>query len=239
MDIPTDDWPFLHLIKRSIPSFYMRAMVVMAVFLGILLLVIHFATAKANKALAPGSNFTKIAFALMGAAFLLLETKSIIQFSLLFGTTWINNSLVFLGVLVLVLAANWSAYLLRGKAAVKWIFLLLIISSLLPLLYPLGNLLSIESVALRFLFASLLTFSPIYFANLIFSVTFRDQVVPAHMFGWNLIGAMMGGVLEYTSMLLGYNRLAALVALLYILTFIFLLIAKGQKEKGEKAKAAV
>ena len=35
----------------------------------------------------------------MGAAFLLLETKSVVQFALLFGTTWFVNALVFLGVL--------------------------------------------------------------------------------------------------------------------------------------------
>src|SRR5262249_32644211 len=42
----------------------------------------------------------------MGLAFLLLETKSVVQFSLLFGTTWLNNSLVFLAVLMFVLLAN-------------------------------------------------------------------------------------------------------------------------------------
>ena len=41
----------------------------------------------------------------MGAAFLLLETKSVVQFALLFGTTWFVNALVFLGVLLSVLLA--------------------------------------------------------------------------------------------------------------------------------------
>ena len=41
----------------------------------------------------------------MGAAFLLLETKNIATFALLFGTTWLVNALVFAGVLVIVLAA--------------------------------------------------------------------------------------------------------------------------------------
>lgn len=35
----------------------------------------------------------------MGAAFMLLEAKNIVQFALLFGTTWQVNSLVFAGVL--------------------------------------------------------------------------------------------------------------------------------------------
>ena len=36
----------------------------------------------------------------MGAAFLLLETNYVVQFALLFGTTWLVNALVFAGVLV-------------------------------------------------------------------------------------------------------------------------------------------
>jgi hypothetical protein len=42
---------------------------------------------------------------LLGAAFLLLETKSVTGFALLFGTTWVVNALVFAVVLLAVLAA--------------------------------------------------------------------------------------------------------------------------------------
>ncbi len=41
----------------------------------------------------------------LGVAFLLLETKSVVQFALLFGTTWLVNALVFIGVLLSVLLA--------------------------------------------------------------------------------------------------------------------------------------
>ena len=53
----------------------------------------------------------------MGAAFMLLETKSVVQFALLFGTTWFVNALVFAGVLLAVLAAvGWG--LVAGLARV-------------------------------------------------------------------------------------------------------------------------
>ena len=42
---------------------------------------------------------------LLGAAFLLLETRAITMFALLFGTTWLVNALVFTGVLLAVLLA--------------------------------------------------------------------------------------------------------------------------------------
>ena len=48
-------------------------------------------------------RYTDLAF--MGAAFLLLETKNVVQFALLFGTTWFVNSLVFAGVLLSVYLA--------------------------------------------------------------------------------------------------------------------------------------
>ena len=54
-----------------------------------------------------------IDLAFMGAAFLLLETKNIIQFALLFGTTWFVNSLVFAGVLLAVYLAVETARRVR------------------------------------------------------------------------------------------------------------------------------
>src|SRR4029079_17361523 len=45
-------------------------------------------------------------FFLLGAAFMLLETKSIIQFALLWGSTWIVASLAIAAVLIMALAAN-------------------------------------------------------------------------------------------------------------------------------------
>ena len=42
---------------------------------------------------------------LLGAAFLLLETRGVTGFALLFGTTWVVNAVVFAGVLLVVLCA--------------------------------------------------------------------------------------------------------------------------------------
>ena len=169
----------------------------------------------------------KLAFVLMGIAFLVLETKSVIQFSLLFGTTWLNNSLIFLAVLLLVLAANWTATVLENTRPVLWtIYGLLLISALFPLIYPLSNLLNIDSTFVRFVAASLMTFSPIYFANLIFSLTFKDQKIAEHVFGWNLLGATFGGIVEYGSMAWGYNVLSFVIAICYSAVFLMLLGAR-------------
>jgi hypothetical protein len=39
-------------------------------------------------------------------------------------------------------------------------------------------------------------------------------------FGANLLGAMLGGVLEYTAIVFGYRNLLIVVALLYALAFV-------------------
>jgi hypothetical protein len=227
-----DDWPFPYLRRRDLPPIYLGAMALLLAYgAGVFLLVQRRLRRGAGVAAAAIPLSLKLAFALMGAAFLLLETKSIIQFSLLFGTTWLNNSLVFLGVLLLVLAANWTAQVVRGRWLWWAVLPLLLASSLAPLFYPLANLLYLEHEGLRFAAASLLTFSPVFFANLLFSLAFRDQHTAEHLFGWNLFGATLGGVLEYSSMAIGYGALAVVVALCYAAAFA--LLARGGALRAE------
>jgi hypothetical protein len=240
VEVPTDDWPFLYLRGRGIPVAYGWAMAGMTAFVLLLMTALHLSTRKKEQYGGKGRLLVKSAFVLMGVAFLLLETKGVIQFSLLFGTTWLNSSLVFGAVLVMVLAANWVAET-RGltKKHLPMIYVLLIASALVTLLFPLRNLLHIHSGVVRFLLASVMTFSPIFFANLMFSLTFRDVEIAEHVFGWNLIGATIGGVLEYSSMLLGYNLLAVIVAFCYTGVFVMLLLANRMSRAGEATAADV
>ncbi|MBA4388931.1 MAG: hypothetical protein C0404_13190 [Verrucomicrobia bacterium] len=226
IDIPTDDWPFLYLQNMGIPSFYLKAMAGMAVFIGLMMVVLQFTSRNPDGQDNRGMLLTKTAFVLMGVAFLLLETKSVIQFSLLFGTTWINSSLVFLSVLVLVLLANWTAYFLKSDKVLPVAYALLICSCLLVLVYPLSNLLYFDNRTIRFALAAIMTFSPVFFANLIFSIVFRNQRVAEHLFGWNLLGATLGGVAEYFSMAVGYNSLTIFVAVCYTCVFILIRLAR-------------
>ncbi|MCZ7585730.1 MAG: hypothetical protein M5R36_21705 [Deltaproteobacteria bacterium] len=223
---PTDDWPFLYLKERGLPSIYLKAMLVMGVWIAGLFALLYVFDRRTDRGTSAPRTLVKGAFIFMGVAFLLLETKSVIQFALLFGTTWVNNSLVFLAILLLILAANWTAVLLKDRRVLIPVFVLLIASSLLPLAYPLGRLLEIDSRLVRFAAASLLTFSPIFFANLVFSLAFRDQNAAERLFGWNLLGATIGGTLEYVSMALGYNALAIIVAICYLLVFACLMLAR-------------
>jgi hypothetical protein len=154
----------------------------------------------------------------MGAAFLLLETKSLVQFALLFGTTWFVNALVFAGVLVAVLAAvEVSRRVVVRQPA--WLYLGLLAALAAAWAVPASALLGMPS-APRFVLAVLLAFTPIFLANLVFAQRFRDVGDSTVAFGSNLLGSMVGGVLEYTSLIFGYRWLLVLVAVLYGLAFL-------------------
>ena len=238
--VPTDDWPFLYLKARGIPGMYQGVMASLVTVIALLLAGLHWRTRALESQPQKGALAVKLAFVCMGVAFMLLETKGVIQFSLLFGTTWQNNSFIFLAVLVSVLAANVSVQALGARSQkLQWTFYILLLASVLAtLVYPLGHLLAVESTTLRFLAASAFVFLPIYFANLIFSSQFQKLRVAEHVYGWNLLGATFGGVVEYSSMALGYAALSVVVALLYSAVFLLLLYAQRRSSDAVAASAA-
>ena len=94
----TDDWPFLYLRERFIAPYYLAAL---AIIIAFAVLLVGRAAQRSGTSLRQFSPH----FFVLGIAFLLLETKSLATFSLLFGTTWIVNALVFFAVLASVLLA--------------------------------------------------------------------------------------------------------------------------------------
>ena len=154
----------------------------------------------------------------MGAAFLLLETKSVVQFALLFGTTWFVNALVFAGVLVSILAAVHVASrveLRRPGPLYAAVFVALGVAWAVPaaalLALPLWP---------RLVAGVSIAFAPIFLANLVFSRRFRKTGDSTLAFATNLLGAMLGGVLEYASLVVGYRPLLLVVAALYGIAFL-------------------
>ena len=98
-DVPapaTDNHPFPYLHTNVLPPIYVWTLLLVL----IVSLVAVRVTAGPLKQMLPYADLF-----FMGVAFLLLETKSVVQFALLFGTTWLVNALVFAGVLTSVLIA--------------------------------------------------------------------------------------------------------------------------------------
>ena len=100
----SDDRPFPYLADRAIPRFYLE-------MLGLILLASILLVRVTAGPLRQMRPYVDLFF--MGAAFLLLETKNVVQFALLFGTTWVVNAAVFAGVLLSVLAAIETARRVR------------------------------------------------------------------------------------------------------------------------------
>jgi Spermine/spermidine synthase domain len=205
----TDDHPFVYLDGNSIPSLYL-------VTLGLILLASIVLVRPVSGPYRKMAGFIDLFF--MGAAFMLLETKNIVQFALLFGTTWFVNALVTAGVLVAVFAAvEVSRYVRVRRPAL--LYLCLLAALVVAWAIPPSALLSLSPLP-RFVAAVAIAFAPIFLANMVFSQRFRDTGDSTTAFGANLLGAMIGGILEYLSLIVGYQWLLVLVALLYALAFI-------------------
>lgn len=206
----TDDHPFPYLASSTIPSFYWW--MITLILAGALVLI-----------RATGVPLRRMArfvdLACMGASFTLLETKNVVQFALLFGTTWFVNSLVFAGVLLSVYAAIETARHVRlPRPAALYVVLLAALA--LAWVVPQADLLDLAVVP-RFLAATALAFAPVFIANLVFAQRFREAGSMTTAFGANLLGAIVGALLEYLALVTGYRFLLVVVALLYGLAFVF------------------
>ena len=207
----TDDHPFPYLLKNTIPSSYvwMLALILAASLIAVWLF--------GSRSFRKMGGYLDLAF--MGAAFLLLETKNIVQFALLFGSTWLVNALVTVAILVAVYLAVETARHVKLPPPVV-LYAALIASLVLTWLIPQDDLLTLP-IAARFLAGGALAFAPVFIANLIFAQRFSDVETTTTAFAANLLGAMVGGALEYLALITGYRFLLILVGVLYALAFGF------------------
>jgi hypothetical protein len=220
----TDDHPFPYLLHRSIPTIYLGA-------LGAILLVTLLAVRLAGVRIRSTLRYTDMF--LLGAAFMLLETKNVIGFALYFGTTWLVNALVFFGVLLSVLAAVEVRRRLRHVNQ-PLLQLMLFGSLAIAWLVPTQAVLSLPPAG-RLAAAIALAFAPIFCANLIFSDRLALAPDPTSAFGANLLGALTGGALEYLALVTGYQALLLVVALLYLGACVAMRFA-GRGSGGQAAR---
>jgi hypothetical protein len=199
----TDDWPYLYLRTRTVPPAYWQALLL----IGVACLVLF--RRSFPTVLHPNWHFW-----FLGAAFLLVEFKSITELALLFGTTWIVNALAVSGVLLMVLLAN-LVVLWRSRINLRLVYVLLFGSLALAYYFPLDRLIGL-SPAVRALGSLVLLFLPLFFAGLIFGESLRRAGKTAGPLASNLSGSVAGGVLEYGSLLWGIKSLYVIAAVVYV-----------------------
>jgi SAM-dependent methyltransferase len=206
----TDDWPFLYMKDRHLPAHYVKALGIVLLFS----LVSVWLTLHALGARGSGSAGWSWQFFLLGAGFMLLETKSIIQFALLWGSTWVVASLAIASVLTMALLAN--AIVARKAITRPWLIGGALVALLaLNYVIPIGRV-TFDSRAAESIFYSALVFSPILCAGLLFGSAIAKSTALTRDYGINLLGAMVGGVSEYLSLVTGFRALLLVIALCYI-----------------------
>ncbi len=220
--VTTDDWPFLYLRPDTFPTGYVT----------MLACILVLAAAGARIAFGKrvyGSGFDLVLF-LMGAAFLLIETRGVTDLSLLFGSTWIVNSSVFAGVLVMALAANLMVQRFPPRDLTPY-FVALFAALVISYLIRPSQLLPLSMLG-RGVAGGLLNALPIAFAGVIFSTLLARSEDATSSLGSNLVGAMAGGCLEYASIVTGLRFLTAIAIALYGAAFV--LVARARSRSGTR-----
>ncbi len=207
---PHDDWPYLYLARPTIPAHYLK---MLGLVLLISLVMVGAATGRRPAAVADGAMF------FMGMGFLLVETKSVTEMSLLFGSTWAVNILVFFSILVMILAGN--LLVLRWKTPdLRVLFPALFGALFLAYLVPVRALLGL-GLAGQWVLGSLMVALPIFFAAIIFATLFKTRTDGSRALAANLLGGILGAVLEYSSMAIGIKALYLLAVGAYLAAFLF------------------
>jgi spermidine synthase len=207
--LATDDWPFFYMQRRVYPFTYL-------LMIGLMLVVSAWFV---RRHLGPASSLAPSAglFFFLGAGFMLIETKGVTELGLIFGNTWSVVGLVIASILLMSYLAN-RLVMTLGSVPLLLAFALLLISLLLGWMVASLSLSGVAIPYSRVVLPAVLTL-PLFFAGLIFSSALSRAENLGSALSANILGAMLGGFLEYNSMYWGYVSLYPLGLLLYGLAF--------------------
>jgi hypothetical protein len=153
-----------------------------------------------------------LALFFLGTGFLLLETKAVTQLALLFGGTWIVNSVVIAAFLAMALVANALAASVRLSMVAMYSILLALLIADFWFSYSTINGLSAGA---KILVGGGWAALPVFFSGIVFSSSLQSFGRPAEVLGVNLFGAVLGGLLENAVMIGGTPILKALALGMY------------------------
>ena len=206
-DVSTDDWPFFYMPRRVYPVSYL-------IMLGCILMVSFFVTATF---FSEKPRFSDSTFQFLGAGFMLIETKGITEMGLTFGNTWQVIGVVICGILMMAFFANYVVMRFRIRGSVIP-FLLLLGSLALGWFIAKGG--GFQSTPAGKLESVIILTCPIFFSGIVFSTLLASGEGISAIMAVNLLGAMLGGVLEYNSMYFGFRFLYLLAMGFYVLALI-------------------
>ncbi len=213
-NLVTDQWPFLYTDFNSNGIWLYVSVLLVLVALPSLLL---FFAQQGNATFAEIANMF-----FLGLAFMLIETKSIVELSLLFGATWLVSSIVILIVLSLAWLSN--LYIIKKKSiSLPFIYTALFLIVLLDYFFYVPAQTTWSPIVIS-LTASLLTCLPIFFSSMIFSSSFAKAKSPSTYLAANLLGVAFGGLTENLSLLIGLKALSFVALGIYVLSALCLFV---------------
>ncbi|MEK6254907.1 MAG: hypothetical protein N2B05_09450, partial [Gemmatimonadales bacterium] len=206
----TDDWPYLYLDNPRIPLLF--------VFLAALLaLIVLYASRTLDLPSTMNPRRWDVSawhFFALGAAFLLLEVQNISKASVVLGNTWIVNAVIITGVLAMVLVAN--AIVIRWPGVPLGPVYGLLLATVLGLYVLDLARFAFLPVVWKTVIVGALTTLPMLFSGIAFARAFAVAGRKDYALGANLLGALVGAVLESMSFLLGIKALLLAVAFFYL-----------------------
>jgi hypothetical protein len=203
----TDDWPHLYIRQRAIPREYVLVLGGM-VLISLLLVRRSF----------PQASRIQPYFMFLGAGFLLMETKAVTEFALLVGSTWVTNSFVFGVILLVILLVNLAVHRGWFRLSVPFAFGLLGVALVAQFMFPVASWAGPPGLGTMALAAGYLGI-PMMLASAIFATTFRAAALGTAALASNLMGSVIGGISEYTSLMLGLRALSMVAFLMYAAAF--------------------
>jgi spermidine synthase len=207
--LTSDDWPYFYQHEPGLPlSVILVSLAVLVVF-GWFLRQVSSEGARLHPH-----------FMFLGAGFMLLEAQIVSKMALLFGTTWVVNSIVVSGLLCLIVAAN-VVYDFFPRIPLSVAYAGLFVSLALMFVVPMQKLF-FESWSTRVLAATLALCLPVFFAGIIFVSSFARANFRGSALGSNLFGSLVGGLLESSSLWFGLKSLTILAMVLYLGSALFL-----------------
>jgi hypothetical protein len=157
-------------------------------------------------------QFGTAPFFFLGAGFMLIETKAITELGLVFGNSWQVIGIVILAILVMAFLANLTVqcYSIERSSIT---YLLLLFS--LAIGWWIAHTGGFPSGWFGRIGLAIVLTSPMFFSGIVFSTLLRSRGAISGMMAVNLLGAMCGGLFEYSSMYFGFRFLYILAAGLY------------------------
>ncbi len=163
------------------------------------------------------------AFFLLGAGFMLIETKAITELGLAFGNTWHVIGIAISGVLVMAFLAN--SFVARFHLSRLLLPYALLLGGLALGRYTMSHHVFAPDFLGRLAITAILT-NPIFFSGVVFSSLLKRGGDISAIMSANLLGAMFGGLLEYNSMYFGFGFLYIPAMALYALAGVVTLVLK-------------